>query len=700
MTTPTRDQIKAVLEEIRNGLGYHEEESEPIAAEEDDEVLSGDSSLGIICDNVNLLNLSRIDKNEWSYIRVSPRSSFGDPVWDFGDYPSPYGFPIRINFDYVNMYGVNVCGVGHEHWVNIARALLFYRVPHFGVHGRINAYTSLETDKTKVLRLVGLFHAEGLYLGSENSPDFRTVNDLAKSSVEHYIESLPTSGIKWEFCYLISFWQGMSSMGMLPPEYSLYDSYVTKELVAKYRREYDESCRPFEPIPLDDYAEIFRYCVGFVENYSDDVLWLYKNFAPTIVGAFETPEKLAAINFGVSTASVEGVERFRAYKPKLLDSGIPWWGIEIKERTHENDEGEYINQTAVISVVVSLIDACIVLLLCLTGMRRSEVIGLKVDCLSSKSEGYWLTYTVFKTSISSQGDIKSIPIPKIAADAIEVMIEIGRDARAYGNHDYLFVKVPKFSFGNVPQSTVVERACNRVANNLGIDYRVHPHRFRKSLALYIIHQDSRNLEIIKRLFSHRSLKMTLRYILSLPGVNDEVKATLIEENTEILVEVLQGVISGQIGGIGGKRLAKTANSSPILRAKLQNAGKESLSQYVASLLDEGVKLLHRTNLAICLRTPDLTSESPCDAKNDSPGSRLHPNLFACDPYNCRYAAFVEANVPSLKNEIIFHDNMIKHRYCGATQKEYSQRRIAEAFKRLHEVVGDEAHNFLKQVAHG
>lgn len=247
---------------------------------------------------------------------------------------------------------------------------------------------------------------------------------------------------------------------------------------------------------------------------------------------------------------------------------------------------------------------------------------------------------------------------------------------------------------------MVERACNRVANNLGIDYRVHPHRFRKSLALYIIHQDSRNLEIIKRLFSHRSLKMTLRYILSLPGVNDEVKATLIEENTEILVEVLQGVISGQIGGIGGKRLAKTANSSPILRAKLQNAGKESLSQYVASLLDEGVKLLHRTNLAICMRTPGLTSESPCDAKNDSPGSRLHPNLFACDPYNCRYAAFVEANVPSLKNEIIFHDNMIKHRYCGATQKEYSQRRIAEAFKRLHEVVGDEAHIFLKQVAHG
>ncbi|MDH4565637.1 site-specific integrase [Pseudomonas sp. BN414] len=700
MTTPTRDQLKAALEEIRSELGYHEEESEPITDEEDDETLSDDSSFGIICNNSNTLNLSKIDKNEWSYIRVSPRSSFGDPVWDFRDYPSPYGLSVRINLDYVNMYGVNVCAAGHEHWAYIARALLFYRVPHFAIHGRLNAYSSLEGVKIKILRLVGLFHAEGLYLGSENSPDFRTVSDLAKSSVHYYIESLPTTGIKWEFCYIMSFWQDLSSLGMLPPEYSLYDSYVTKELVAKYRREYDESSRPFEPIPLDDYAGIFKYCVGFVENYSDDVLWLYKNFAPTIAGAFENPEKLAMLSFGVSTASAEGIERFMAYKPKLLDNGTPWWGIEIMKRKYEDNEGQFLNHATVISIVVALIDACIVLLLCLTGMRRSEVVGLKVDCLSFKADGYWLTYTVFKTSISSQGDIKTIPIPKIAADAIDVIVELGRDARAYGKHDYLFAKIPMSSFGNVPHSSGVERACNRVAGTLGIDYKVHPHRYRKSLALYIIHQDSRNLEIIKRLFSHRSLKMTLRYILSLPGVNDEVKATLIEENTEILVEVLQGVISGQIGGIGGKRLAKTANSSPILRAKLQNAGKESLSQYVASLLDEGVKLLHRTNLAICLRTPGLTSESPCDAKNDSPGSRLHPNLFACDPYNCRHAAFVEANVPSLKNEIIFHDNMIKHRYCGATQKEYSQRRIAEAFKRLHEVVGDEAHNFLKQVANG
>lgn len=700
MKAPTHDQITTILEEIRSGLGYDEEDADPIFEEYEYEILNAESSAGFSVDHANIISLSKIDKSEWSSIRVSPRSSFGDSVWDFRDYPSVYERGIRINFDYNNMYGFNLCDQEFENWGNIAKALLFYRIPHFGIHYRVNSYSSLGSDKNKLLRITGLFHAERLYLGSDTSPSFRTVNDLSKSSLDQYIESLPTPGSRWEFCYLLSFWQSISSMGMLPPEYSIYDSYITKDVVAKYRRQYDESSRPFDPIPLDDYAEIFKYCVRFVEEYSSDVLWLYKNFAPTIVGAFDRPEKLGIENFGVSTASVEGVERFRTYKPKLLDNGKPWWGIEIKERAHENDKGEYLNHTAVISAIVALMDASIVLLLCLTGMRRSEVMGLKADCLSFRAEGYWLTYTVFKTSISSQGEIKTIPLPKIAADAIKVIFEIGRDARHYGRHNYLFVKIARFSFGNVPQANVCERSCDRVARFLGIEYSVHPHRFRKSLALYIIHQDTRNLEIIKRLFSHRSLRMTLKYILSLPGVNDEVKATLIDQNTEILVEVLQGVISGRIGGIGGKRIAKTANSSSMLKAKLQDEGRESLSQYVASLLDEGVKLLHRTNLAICLRTPGMTSHSPCNSKNDSHASNLHPNLFACDPYNCRYAAFVEADVPSLKNEIVFHNNMIKHRYCGAAQKEYSQKKISDAFKRLREVVGEQANEFLKQVANG
>ncbi|MGV8584427.1 hypothetical protein ACV34H_33515, partial [Pseudomonas aeruginosa] len=68
--------------------------------------------------------------------------------------------------------------------------------------------------------------------------------------------------------------------------------------------------------------------------YSEDVLWLYRTFAPTIQGAFVNPGKLAAISYSVSTASVEGVKRCRDYNPKLLESGIPWCGIEINERTH------------------------------------------------------------------------------------------------------------------------------------------------------------------------------------------------------------------------------------------------------------------------------------------------------------------------------------------------------------------------------
>ena len=340
------------------------------------------------------------------------------------------------------------------------------------------------------------------------------------------------------------------------------------------------------------------------------------------------------------------------------------------------------------------------LILCVTGMRRSELISLKSDCLSEDKQGSWLSYYVFKTSVASQGDLKRIPIPGVAAKAIRILIVLGHESREFGGHDYLFSKFWRPHFGKQASIAALEHSCHRVAAAIGIDQSLHAHRFRKSLAMYIIHQDPRNIDVIRKLFSHASLRMTLKYILSLPGVNEEVKRVIVEENSEILSVVLRAVLEERIGGIGGRRILRTAEQSPILKAKLQNEGKESLSQYVASLLDEGVKLLHRTSMAICLKTVGLTSVTPCDPKNGMHEAKLHPNIFACDPFNCRFAAFVEENVPALENEIIFHSNMLKHDYSSVSQKAFSQQRIKEAHKRMSEVIGEAADAFLRKVANG
>ena len=164
-----------------------------------------------------------------------------------------------------------------------------------------------------------------------------------------------------------------------------------------------------------------------------------------------------------------------------------------------------------------------------------------------------------------------------------------------------------------------------------------------------------------------------------------MKKIIVEQNLEILVEILEGAATGRLGGEAGNGLRKSVEGSPRLIAKLQDKGREALVQYVESMLDEGVKMLHRTNLAICMKTPGYYETAPCDGKNDDPTTKLHPNLFACDPFNCRFAAFVEANVPSLKNEILFHQKYLAHPLSSSAQKTFSQRRIQDAKKRLSEV---------------
>lgn len=637
-------------------------------------------------------NLSAIPESEWKYIKVSNRSSFGDSIWDFSDYPSPLPDKILCNFSPNSSYIPNLTDPKNKNIQNLIKSIFFYRIPHNNTYGRIRSYNTLQADIRKIQRIIAFLINNDLYTYESNL----TINNITEDAVTAHLETLKSNSMKWEFCYALRFWHHLSSQKLLPTKYTLNAPLVSDRTVSGFRKLADQESKPFEPIPLDEYARIFNYCGDMVEVFSKDILWLYDNFKHRIVGAIHNPERLGCRE-NVLIDSKSEIDRFNSYVPVSLENGQPWWSIKIAKNKISKEPALVL--TDLTRTVVSLFDACCILLLCVTGMRRSECGSLADDCLSWDN-GFWLTVTVFKTSEASQGDVKKIPIPDIAAKAIKILIELGADSRKYGNHRYLLARPSAMGFGNPPSSDVLEHTCRRVELVLEAEQRLTAHRFRKSLAMYMIHQDPRNLEVIRRLFSHSSLKMTLKYILSLPGVHDEIKKILIDENTEILAHVINSVINKSIGGVGGNRLRKAAENSSLLKAKLQDDGKESLSQYVSSILDEGIKLLHRTNLAVCLRTPGLTSASPCDPIQSAHDSKLHPNIWACDPYNCRYSVFTEENVSSIKQEIIFHDNLVSHPYCSEGQKSFSQQRINDAYKRLKEVIGEAAAAFMRQVSNG
>ncbi|TCG01021.1 hypothetical protein BZM26_09695 [Paraburkholderia strydomiana] len=689
--------IEAALKDVEDTLIQEDAEEDALLLQ------AGADAAGVLVDGdeseepddvrVGLMSLADIPVEEWDSIAVSPLTMFGDGLWDFTCYPHVAAKGARLNFDYVNALDFNITTQRFVHWLRISKALLFYQVPHFAVSVWIRSYGAMATRKTRLARLFHLFDEEFLYLGGPGDTGFRTINDLSVQTVLAFIENLPTQGAKWEMAWTLRYWRKLSVSSMLPPQYAIHDEYVDKATVGRYREAYDNASAPFSPIPLDDYAEVVDHCLRWVNDYGDDVLWLFRTFFRSVVG--EQAAKLRQDSLSVN--SRDGLAVFAAYAPALVD-GIPWWPLGIT--TKRSDGTDYLDPHRIMHIVASFVDACCTLILATTGMRRSEVSNLRSGCVSRTAEGPWLSFTVFKTSHASQGDAKVIPIPEPTARAIELLEALSQEARMYGGHDYLFAVVAGHHFGNRAHLAYPERAVKRVARITGIDASIHPHRFRKSLAMYLIYHDPRNIELIRQLFSHKSLKMTLRYILALPGVHTEIKQIIIDQNVALLTEVVGAVFNNKIGGVAGLRARKTIEESAIFKAKLQDAGKETLVQYVESMLDQGISILHRTNLAICMKTPAAAEPSPCGHRFLAEAPELHPTLYACDPLNCRFAVFTEKHIPVLENEIVFHHKLVAHPYAGEQQKAFSERVIKHAFARLREIDSDHADDFLRKVANG
>lgn len=627
-------------------------------------------------------SLALVPFSDWDEIDVSPLSKFGQPLWDFRCYPHVSATRAKINFDYQNFLDVNLIDQPYVHWLRIVKALIFYRIPKYSFSGLNKSYGGIGANRTKYVRLCSLFVEFGLYVNDGSVAPTKTLVDIDPEVVMSFIKKQTTPGMRWELAFAINYWQNLSAAGLLPPAYSISTEFVTSADVAKYRNEFEDSTAPYQPIPLDDFAEIVNYAALVVREYSQDILWLARTYYPTLVG--KSQDRESEVFEGFSTGSEMGVRLFKEYSPMLLN-GVPWWNLQVQTRKHPKDSGEYIPYEFVASNVAVLFDCCVTIIFATTGMRRSEVRALTADCISTDAAGHWLTFTVFKTSVASQGDKKKIPIPQITFDAIRLLQELCAHSRDYGKHGYLLSSLNRAFFGRQPNSVFSERSLRRVAEACGIDIALHSHRFRKSLAMYLIYQDSKNIEIIKHLFSHKSLRMTLKYILALPGVNQELKIMLVKQNADILASVLDAATSGRIGGKGGERIKNGLAGSKLFAARLHDRGMETLEQYVDSLLDQGIKLLHRTNLAFCLKSPTSHEVTPCNGKGEAPADRLHPNLFACDPFNCNYAVFTEEHAEMMSNEIVFHQGILKHPYCGTEQKTFSTRRIKEAEKRLAEV---------------
>jgi len=676
---------------------------------------------------LSVVNLAAIPVHDWGDLRVSKLSKFADVRWDWRQEGSPiYKDDTFHNWNVNLEKDLPLLVDEHAPLVTLLRALLFYCTPQNAVFLKVRSFNST-AGAGEVMTMLGRFLIyHGIYVDKHCVGNFKTAVDLTPETFHAYFEGLKSVGEKIRFMRHVRHWWQLSQAKLLPAEFQLGYEVFDREEIAKVYKECDDSKTPYQPISLETLSSMVSHCLKVIEDYAEDILFAYDLFWPALTGA----GKKAGVKFDWHTALLQLEQRKSSLwdMEEFLDPHhhMPWraaknlrqeimrhpgwkespfhrtptalyrtpletvkyiaseFGIDVKKSNRAILYDVKKVRIAVMNMTTMMRDACTVIIFLVTGMRRSELANLEAGKYRQTPGGHRLRFKVFKFSDGSQGDEQDIPIPLVAFKALCCMERLSAHARRVGETNYLFAGATLI-FGKQISLGSINGFLTRFCEDLGLEELIHPHQFRKTLAMFFIYQDTASLPLIKRLFSHKSLKMSLAYVTKLPGMAQEVKLALLEQNMELMSELLEAAANGTIGGSAGLRIKEQVRSGKYA-AVLNDDGWETLEQYVDSMLEEGVMLLHRASMGvICTKTLSVDETAPCDPPYAPKIKRLHPNVQNCDPLECKWAVFTENSVSKLQNNIKAHQIWRDHPYASDRQKRFSEKTISSCLARLREL---------------
>ncbi len=671
---------------------------------------------------INSLNLSKISYEEISNLKVSKISLFEDENWDWRQEGSPiYKDKTFFSWDKNVAEGISLLHKENFYLRRLLKIIAFYFLPQNSCFQHISTFTTSEKQLQYLLQLGRFLFHHKIFVDTKNDGTYVGTTYLQREHFLNYMENdLKEINIKYTFSRQVKNWRMLSENKLIPAEYRLDFDPFEAEDYKKIAFEMQQNKGTYLPISIDTLSVLVPICIDFIEKYSGDIFEIYDILWPIIAGN-RTPEarkfgwnnaidklsKLDSEVFDLSKYKCEDkdLKLNTEAESKLLNaiSNHPNWvrtnPIYRKNfRTFKKNEvleiacklgielnffenSTYYNlmeiKHDVESLVSELRNACVVILFLVTGMRCSEMYLLKTkDCWNIKGsdDNFYIRIDVSKTSEASSGEPVVLPIPQIGYKAFECLKKLSEKARTYYKSDKLLLNVTTF-FGKEIRESSIRQFLSRWCENIGIEH-IHPHQFRKTIAMFAIFQNPNNVGIIKRLFSHKSLAMTLAYIVKLPGMNEEIKLAAIEQNKQLLGELLEAIDKDCVGGKAGNRIKKELGESKIFKSKLHDDGWESLEQYIEILLQDGLKILHRTSFgAICTNT-------------HSGLTHLGPETCNCNVVDCDWAVFTEASIEDLKNDIKFHRKLLE-KDCTEEQKRFSSTLIKNCLERLSELKGRE-----------
>ena len=149
-----------------------------------------------------------------------------------------------------------------------------------------------------------------------------------------------------------------------------------------------------------------------------------------------------------------------------------------------------------------------------TGLRISDALGLKQDCLKTINKKFWIETDIEKTYVEGH----RVPIDDELANMLAVLID---NAKTYSNQDnnpenYIFVRYKGTRKGKPYSRGWVQKQLNLLAINynitdeLGNRYHFKNHSFRHTYAIKLLNGGA-DILTVQELLAHASPEMTMRY---------------------------------------------------------------------------------------------------------------------------------------------------------------------------------------------
>lgn len=584
-----------------------------------------------------LLNKLRLFPN--GDFPISQYSRFRDPIWKFTD--ESKGTPQNLYFDR-DMLGSN----------ELKRELAYHLVPAFTPFARIKSFSSTRA-KSYDYRFIEMYLLEPNRLTAIPEhirlitiPMLNQALDDAKASGQssHY------SGL----FFFLRFWSSLSAHKLISEGFRLSPELTGIETKERHKD------------VLNTFADSLQTWIPFSEQeleklVNNALFWLEE----------ATPRLLEARNYLIET----GYEHFTKGVVKRVNRQPDFeqaMGIEINGTTvlsysmTDSFSGKipafsYRWLSDYATAIDKVRNAVFVFVALVTGMRRNELAALTFDDVTCDEIGrYWIDVTRFKTAHDPNynGEKQALPLPTYVGKIIENLKTL-RSLRDYYKNGLIF----QTSFSatavvneqpNLPQNIIwdLEKATD-------IE-RIHPHRFRKTIAEILINRSERNIDVIRLLFGHHSYAMTLQYISRNPYLVRSVAQALEESYSKEFHEIVSAVRDGSYSGDAADRLAQQ-----IVKRPEEFKGKRlkvSILIYVSHLLSAGTPIyVGRTAVGTyCVSADDFSENNlpPCLVGRSRPEGRVRPDPTNCQ-IECRNTVVVGKAEAAMEENVRFYEELLE-----------------------------------------